>query len=201
MLVGVRTWRITQFTRYHDAACLLKPHHVLVGVFQLYDWRIGEWNRAKCCSCPRDQCATRCDASPLDVQRDVAGGHKWGFYAFNSLDSLLAYNDELALHCRSEGFGLVSGEVALAGRVVVADYGYRAELAAVVGLFGPEPGQIWVLRFRWDEGERTFIPEWRSEMMTDERVRVLVLPYPPSAREKAKFQEEVAIWASERSTA
>jgi hypothetical protein len=201
MLVGVRTWRIAKFALYYGEACLLKPGHVLLGVFQAQPWRIGEWNRSECCFCPRQRGAMRCDAFPIDVQRDEIGGHKWGFYAFNSLDRLLAYNDELRLYHRAEEWGLVSGEAALAGRVVVADYGYRAEQAAVVGLFGPEPGWIWALRFRWDEGERAFIPEWRSEPMNDERVRVLVIPYPPSAREKAKFQEEVAIWESERSVA
>ncbi len=201
MLIGVRTWRVARFQIYYGRDYLLKPGHVLMGVFHPQPWRIGEWNRAECGLCPRGHGSTRCDAFPIDARTGAAGGHKWGFYAFNSLDRLMAYNDECARHHRSEEWGLVSGEVALAGRVVIAEHGYRAEMAAVVGLFGPEPNRIWVLRFRRGKDQIGLSVEWASEPLEDDRVRVLVIPYPPSAMEKAKFQEEAALWASEKSIA
>jgi hypothetical protein len=174
---------------------------MLTGVHYRVPWDLTDWNRAHCAICSQMSRSPNrwCSQLPIEpipvvltqkflVERRRKGyefEHQWGFYAFRDLPFLFQYNDDLTT---GQYAGLptfiVSGEVGLAGRVVVAERGYRAEMAVPLRLFGPEPGYAWALvpkqqheRYRWVTLQVFDFP-------------VAELPYPPSRRCRKKWLEE-----------
>ncbi len=119
-------------------------------------WPLDRWLRARCISCEevgRDILA--CPEFRAESGGSQPGaGHCPGFFAFHpeAFGAMVDYVVEnvggIFGHRRVRGLSgaedgwLVIGLVALAGRVHVHEYGYRAEWAKFHSLAGPAPGQV-----------------------------------------------------------
>lgn len=158
-IVGYRLWRIflipTGESRPAPARRRLRP--VPCGVHHVYEWGPpGEWAEARCSWTRNSQFP--CPGCTFGLFPN-AGGHTWGFYAFSSLEDAIRYAADLTIRssvpfAHAEGWAatmiqggdhglIVPGVCELAGKVVVADRGYRATHARLVSLFGPREGEAW----------------------------------------------------------
>jgi hypothetical protein len=175
-------------------------------------WIPGSWRQALCLCHARYMPVWSCRAWADPAL--AAAIAQCGFYALVSPDRLLD-PDELenippALDT-PKMLGLVCGTVELAGRVVAHEEGFRAEYARLVGLFGPEPGRVWLFQpdvsfvdvqpiqglRRWlrrlrglPEEETVFRVESRLTLTAVPAEGMPIVPWPDMPREIRRVAEE-----------
>lgn len=187
---GYRVWLLSlrqiiggELARQFPGACY-EP--VLLGTYHREPWST-EFRPARCmlCSGPyRERPMHGFESFHVDihgVRREIQGSHPYGWYAFRSLEGAIWYLVELIPQTMAvEGVGWVVGSCLLAGRVVVAERGYRAAHAAIEALAGPEPGAIFLMKSPRVQG---------IEELYD------MLRQPPIVEMDWPFEADIPVWA------
>jgi len=159
-IVGYRLWRVfllpTGAGQKAPVRRRLTP--VACGVHHVYEWPPpGEWGEACCSWSHHPDPQAQCPGCVFGVF-PMTGGHTWGFYAYNTLEDALRYAADITargvpysqaaswaqtLMASGDRGVVVVGTCQLAGKVIVAERGYRATHARITALFGPKEGEVW----------------------------------------------------------
>jgi hypothetical protein len=170
-ILGYRFWRVW----------FLKDDAVVTGVYYAdHVWTGAQWNNARCAWTDQPSLFSAsgrvCDGCEFGIH---TRGHSWGFYAMKTVEDAVRefYRSSLCsvhavpfrrfLGMSAEDIAaqtrLIFGIVALAGKVVEAEKGYRATRAFPVGVFGPGPQAVYVYRIeemKWVEAWWPLYEDW-----------------------------------------
>lgn len=146
---GYRVWRLDllRTLRFPDPDERKFPSLFFFPVFRGVVYMVGSWSFEEFKEYWCAECGGACSC-PFEPRGEQLAGHRPGWYAYRDLEgAIFEFSCQLGQSQKDPSHaGWVVGTCLLAGKVVLAQRGYRATHAVLESLIGPDEESIYLLK-------------------------------------------------------